>query len=92
MNLGRSLKPETDQWNNTLLESIMEAGINPKFQHNPSLRQNYSKPVIEHLWSATDNIYWSDGLSFYNEDAPDKNKWVGKNIIGIILTNEYEMS
>ena len=88
MKLGRSLKPETDQWNNTLSESIMEAGIKAKFQQNPSLRQKLLKTGNRELVECNrHDIYWSNGLSLYNEDAPDKNKWVGKNILGNILTN-----
>ena len=89
--LGKQVTINKDRWNNKLAKQVMEVGVKGKFEQNPGIRDllvaTGKKNIIE---CNKYDTFWGNGLSLYNVEAMNQNKWKGENALSNILIQVRE--
>ena len=83
---GRSIKNfKQSTWKESAYE-VMKKGVKAKFEQNNQLRTllNNTGDTIIGEGSAND-LVWGTGIPVFHNDALDRNKWKGENLLGKIL-------
>ena len=85
MNIGKSIKT-TDKWCETTGVAIMEKALTAKYEQVPTftkcLQEHKGKQFVE----GTRNPIWGIGHPFSYQEVPAAKDWLGKNLLGNILT------
>ena len=67
-------------------DSVMKKLLRLKFTQNDKLKESLMKTGdLELVECTVSGEYWSNGISIKNDDCFERNKWNGKNTLGVYL-------
>lgn len=89
--LGRTVKNyDDDVWDEVRYEIVYE-GLVYKFEYDDELRKKLLSTGKETIVEcAVHDTIWGNGLSMKSKDRFDKNKWLGRNLLGTALMEVRE--
>ena len=86
--LGKSLKVDDRKWDIKTAQTVMETAILAKFTQHADLKEELLKTKGKLLIECNPyEHFWSCGLKLSHEEAYDRSKWTGDNVLGKILTD-----
>ena len=84
--LGRRLESKEESWNDIKAEEVMEEAVKEKFQQNPNLlRELISTSNKQLVECNVHDTFWGSGIRLDSDQARDRSKWKGKNVMGNVL-------
>ena len=84
--LGRNTKGFSQTTWDAKASTVMLAGLRYKFHQNPILQKKLLDTQEKHLAEASKNDkVWGIGMSMFDPNAFDREKWQGKNQLGNLL-------